>query len=141
MSTGNELRNQELGHYEEVVATIEEHQAINLNEKKRRIAVANQNSAVARIVNISYFLFGALQLLLIIRFILYLVGANMLNGFGNFINAITTPFVALFATLLQNPVISGSAVLEITTIIAMIVWAMVAWIVGRLIWLVMSRPR
>jgi hypothetical protein len=32
-------------------------------------------------------------------------------------------------------------VLEITTMIAMIVWAIVGWLVGRLIWLVLSRPR
>ena len=30
---------------------------------------------------------------------------------------------------------------EITTLIAMVVWAIVAWVVGRSMWLVMSRPR
>ncbi|MDZ4671511.1 MAG: YggT family protein [Phototrophicales bacterium] len=141
-SNNNELRNQELGRHEEVVGqNIEEHQAMNLNEKKRRVSVANQNSSVARIVNISYFLFGALELLLIVRFILYLVGANMTAGFGSFINTITAPFVALFSTLLQNPVISGSSILEITTIIAIIVWAMIAWVVARMLWLILSRTR
>ena len=143
MSSGNnELRNQEMGRHEEVVdQNIEEHQAMNLNEKKRRISVANQNSSVARIINISYFLFGALELLLIVRFILYLVGANMTNGFGGFIGSVSSPFVALFTGVVQNPVISGTSILEITTIIAIIVWAIVAWIVARVLWLVLSRPR
>jgi hypothetical protein len=140
--TGNELRNQELGRHEEKVdRNIEHHQDVNLDEKKRGIAAANQNSSVARIINIVYFLFGALELLLVLRVILHLIGANAGNGFANFIDVLSSPFVALFASLLQNPTLGGAAVLEITTIIAMIVWAIAAWLVGRLMWLVLSRPR
>ncbi|MBZ0307558.1 MAG: hypothetical protein K8I82_15940, partial [Anaerolineae bacterium] len=84
--TGNELRNQELNRHEEQVdRNIEYHQAVNLGEKKRDIAAANQNSAIARIVHIVYFLFGALELMLAIRVILYLVGANAGNSFASFI--------------------------------------------------------
>lgn len=140
--TGNELRNQELGRHEEVVdRNVEHHQAVNLGEKKRGIAAANQNSAIARIVNIVYFLFGALELLLAIRVILQLIGVNAENGFASFVYGLSAPFVALFESLLQNPSLGGASVLEITTIIAMLVWAIVGWLAGRLIWLVMSRPR
>jgi YggT family protein len=139
---GNELRNQELNRHEEIVdRNIEHHQDVNLDEKKRGIAAANQNSAIARIVNIIYFLFGALLLLLAVRVILQLVGANAENGFASIIYGLSAPFVALFASLLQNPTLGGASVLEITTIIAMLVWAIVGWLVGRLIWLVLSRPR
>jgi hypothetical protein len=139
---GNELRNQELNRHEEIVdRNIEHHQAVNLDEKKRGIAAANQNSGIARIVNIVYFLFGALELLLVVRVILHLVGANPGNGFANFIDVLSSPFVALFASLLQNPTLGGTAVLEVTTIIAMFVWALVGWLVGRFIWLALSRPR
>ena len=140
--TQNELRNQELGRHEEKVdRNVEHHQALNLDEKKRGIAAANQNSAIARIVNIVYYLFGILELLLLVRVILHLVGANTANGLGNFIDVLSSPFVALFATLLQNPTLGGASVLEVTTLIAMLVWAIVAWLVGRLMWLVLSRPR
>jgi hypothetical protein len=140
--TGNELRNQELNRHEERVdRNIEHHQDVNLDEKKRGIATANRNSGIARIVNIVYFLFGALELLLGVRVIFQLVGVNAANGFASFIYALSAPFVALFASLLQNPALNETSVLEITTIIAMLVWAIVAWLVGRLIWLVMSRPR
>lgn len=140
--TQNELRNQELNRHEEKVdRNIEHHQAVNLDEKKRGITAANQNSSVARIVNIVYFLFGALELLLLLRIILHLIGANANNSFANFIDVISSPFVALFANILPNPVLGGTSVMENTTIIAMVVWAIVAWLVGRLIWLVLSRPR
>ena len=138
----NELRNQEFGRHEaEVDRNVERHQDINLDEKNRGIATANQNSAVARIVNIVYFMFGALELLLAIRVILQLIGVNAENGFASFVYGLSSPFVALFASLMQNPTLGGTSVLEITTIIAMLVWAIVAWLTGRLLWLVLSRPR
>jgi YggT family protein len=139
---GSELRNQELNRHEEKVdRNIEHHQALNLNEKKRGVAAANQNSTIARIVNIVYYLFGALELLLGIRVVLHLLGVNAENAFASFIYTLSAPFVALFANLLQNPILSGDSVLEVTTLIAMLVWAVVAWLVARFIWLVMSRPR
>jgi YggT family protein len=138
----NELRNQELNRHEEKVdRNVEHHQALNLDEKKRGIAAANQNSSVARIVNVVYFLFGILEFLLVVRVILHLVGANAENTFAIFIDGVSYPFVALFASLLQNPILGGASVLEVTTLIAMLVWAIVAWLMGRLVWLTLSRPR
>ena len=140
--TETELRNQELNrHAEKVDQNVERHQAMNLGEKKRGIAVVHQNSAVVRIVNIVYFLFGALELLLAVRVILYLIGANMDNSFARFIEDLSSPFVALFASLLENPTLGTTGVLEITTLIAMLVYAIVASLVGRLIWLTLSRSR
>ena len=140
--TENELRNQELIRHEaRVDQNVERHQAMNLDEKKRGIAVAHQNSAVARIVNIVYFLFGTLELLLAVRVIFYLISANPNNGFASFINELSSPFVALFASLLQNPTLGATGVLEITTLIAMLVYAILAWLLGRLTWLTLSRSR
>jgi hypothetical protein len=138
--TETELRNQELNRHEEQVdQNAERHQAMNLDEKKRGIAVANQNCAVVRIVNIVYFLFGALELLLAVGVIFYVISVNPDNGFARFIDDLSSPFVALFASLLQNPTLGTTGVLEVTTLIAMLVYAIVAWLVGRLIWLTPSR--
>jgi YggT family protein len=120
---------------------LQHNQELNLHENERSITAANQNSSIARIVNIVYFLFGVLGLLLAVRVVLHLIGANADNGFANFIYGLSEPFVALFASLLKNPVLSTTAVLEVTTLIAMIVYAIAAWIIGRLIWLMLSRPR
>ena len=140
--TQNELLNQEvIRHEEEVDRNVERHQDLNLHEKTRHIAAANQNSTVARIVNLVYLLFGALELLLAVRVVLQMVGANPANGFANFVYALSSPFVALFSTLLQNPTLGTSGVLEVTTFFALIVYAIVAWLLGRMIWLGLSRPR
>jgi hypothetical protein len=139
--TQNELRTQEMGlHEERVDRNVEQNQNMNLHEKVHGIATANQNSNIARVVYIVYFLFAALEMLLGVRVLLYLLGANLTNGFGAFVNALSGLFVGPFMTLLQNPAFGG-IVLEITTMIAMIVYAIVGWGIGRVIWLAMSRTR
>lgn len=115
-------------------------QHIQVEEQKRRVAAANQNSAIARVVRVVYFLFGALELLLALRVILRALGANPDNAFGSLVYGLSQPFVALFATLFAIPVVNG-AVIEITTIVAMIAYAILAWLIGRIIWLTLSRPR
>ena len=139
--TQNELRNQELvRHDEEVDRNIEQHQDLNLHEKTRGIAAANQNSSVARIVNIVYLVFGALEVLLVLRIVLHLISANPDNSFANFVNGLSSPFVALFANLCKTRH-WAHGVLEITTMFALVVYAIAAWLVGRAIWLALSRPR
>lgn len=138
--TENELRNLELNrHAENIDQNIERNQSVNLDEKERNIASVNQNAGVARIVNIIYFLFGTLELLLATRFILHLVGVNSENNFARFIYDVSAPFVGLFTSLLENPTLTGTSVFEVTTIIAMLVWAIVGGLTGRLVWLVLSR--
>lgn len=142
MLTESELRNQELARHEESVdRNVEQHLALNLNEKQRSIASANQNSATIRIANIITFLFGALELVLAIRLVFRLIGANESNRVADFIYKLSEPFVSAFASLVENPTLGTSGVLEITTLLAMLVWAIVGWMAGRLVWLTLSRPR
>jgi len=115
-------------------------QHLQVEEQKRRVEAANQNSAIARIVRIEYFLFGVLELLLALRIVLRALGANPNNAFGSLVYGLSEPFVALFSTLFANPTING-AVIEVTTIVAMIAYAILAWLIGRIIWLTLSRPR
>jgi len=115
--------------------------SLSVQEKERSIAAANQNSAIARVINIVYFLFGLLELLLALRVILHVAGANPRNGFAVWIYGLSAPFLTLFEGLLKNPAVNTGAVLEITTLIAMFVYGILSWLVTRLIWLMLSRPR
>lgn len=138
----NELRNQEvIRHETKVDQNIEKQQAVNLRERVRAVHAANQNSTARRIINFIYFLFGAVEVLLLIRLTLQFIGANPANGFASFIYGLSSPFVALFATLVRNPAVGTAGVFEITTIIAIIIYAIAAWLVGQLFWLLLSRQR
>lgn len=75
---------------------------------------------------IIYLMLGILETLLLLRFLLKLLGANPDAGFTRLIYGITYPFVVLFEDVFHTPQRRGS-VLEFSTILAMIVYALLAW--------------
>lgn len=117
----------------------EREEQLRLQEEERRIAIANRNAVVSRIVQIIYFLTGALAVLLLLRVVLRLFGANPNNDFAQFIYNLSSPFVAPFDNLFGTPALSKSYVLDINALITIVAYAIVAWLVGRFIWLIGSR--
>ena len=53
---------------------------------------------------------------------------------------ITAPLVAPFYGLFGNPAAQGS-VLELHSIVALVVYALLAWLLGKLAWIVMGETR
>ena len=127
--------------YNQVTREAERSAHLSVEEQKRAMDAANQNSAIARVIRIVYFLFGVLEVLLGLRIVLHMLAANPSNGFAALVYGITEPFTFLFSTLFANPAFGNGGVLELTTIVAMVVYAILAWIIGRVVWLVLSRPR
>jgi len=86
-----------------------------------------------RAVEMTYLVFGIIEGLLAIRLVLKLLAANPHAGFTNFIYGVTDFFMAPFRNLL--PVVGGSSgsVLETSVVIAIIVYALIAWVLARLI--------
>lgn len=80
-----------------------------------------------------------LEILLGIRFVLHLIAANPDSGFAVFIYGITGVFVAPFQGLIETPT-SGGTTLEVTTLIAMAVYALFVWVVIRVLGIVADRP-
>ena len=92
-----------------------------------------------RITQFVWLLAGVLETLFAVRIILKLLVANPAAGFAQFITNATAPFLAPFAGLMTNPTASNGSVLEITTLIAMLVYALLAWGIVRLLWIVFER--
>lgn len=76
---------------------------------------------------IIWFLAGVLLVLLAFRFVLTLLGANPNNEFANFIYQTSYPFVAPFFNLFGYNLQYGVAKVEIYTLVAMAVYAVIAW--------------
>jgi hypothetical protein len=89
---------------------------------------ARRRWTVGRVGQIIYILFGVLEALLIIRFALKLLGANPAAAFSSFIYGLTEVFVAPFEGVFPSPQTNGS-VLELATLLAIIVYALLAWLV------------
>jgi uncharacterized protein YggT (Ycf19 family) len=92
-----------------------------------------------RITDLVWLLAAVLESLLGIRVILALVNANPEAGFAQLITKLTAPFLAPFTGLMTNPTTANGAVLEVTTLVAMLVYALVAWGIVRLIWIILER--
>ncbi len=87
-----------------------------------------------------YLIFGIIEALLVIRLVLRVLGANPAAGFAQFVYGVTAPFLAPFVGLFGSPQAGGS-VLEIHTIVALVVYALVAWLLARLAWLLLGETR
>lgn len=92
--------------------------------------VAAGPSVIGQIV---WFVSGVILLLLGFRFVLSLLGANTSNGFAQFIYNTSHPFVAPFFGLFNyNNIQYGVSRFEIYTLVAMAVYAAIAWILSYL---------
>ena len=101
---------------------------------------ANRRRSSHKLVQGIWLLFGIVEGILVMRFILKLLGANEAAGFASFIYGASAPFVAPFSNLFANPS-SGGSILELTTLIAIIVYALIAWLIARVIWLLAGESR
>jgi uncharacterized protein YggT (Ycf19 family) len=96
--------------------------------------------AAYRLTQLIYWVFGLIEGLIAIRLILKALGANPSAGFSQFIYNITAPLVAPFINLFSNPSY-GTSVLELSSIVALIVYALVAWLLGKLVWILVGETR
>ncbi len=83
------------------------------------------------------YLLDVLEVLLAFRFFLRLLAANPASPFVQFIYAVTQPFVYPFQGIFPQIDASGRGLVW-WGVLAMIVYAIVAWGIVRLIWLLSS---
>jgi len=134
---------------EEVVARVEQRDVVGPGGQVLRqdVAVAEfvdnveaRQSRALWLENLIYFIFGAITLLIATRVLLKAIGANPENGFTNFIYTLSHIFVAPFATMVSPVELGTTAVFEIASVLAIIVYLIVAWLLVRLMILLFNRP-
>jgi YggT family protein len=108
-------------------------------ERVTRDVAAERRLQWFRIIRIVWTVLGLLEILLGLRFMLKLIAANAGSGFATLIYGITGVFVSPFAGLIGTPV-SGGPILEVTTLIAMAVYALFFWLIVRGIEIAADRP-
>jgi len=108
-------------------------------EQVTRDVAAERRLWSFQINRILYTVLGILEILLGLRFLLKLIAANPESGLSVFIYGITGVFIAPFKALLGTPTFGGSS-LEVTTLIAMAVYALLFWVLARVIQIAVDRP-
>jgi hypothetical protein len=83
---------------------------------------------------------GILEGLIALRIGLKLIGANPESPIVSLIYGFTYLFLFPFEGMTATPA-AGSMVLELSSLFAMVIYALIAWAVERVIWLLLYRPR
>lgn len=79
---------------------------------------------------IVYYILGLLEVLLAFRLVFKLLGANPGSGFVSFVYSITQVFLVPFEAIFRSAATQGietQALLEPSTIIAMVVYGIIGW--------------
>ena len=93
-----------------------------------------------KVMQLIWLLLGILEVLIALRIGLKLISANPVNPIVAFIYGFTFLFLFPFAGMIASPS-SGSIVLELSSVFAMLVYALIAWALQRTVWLLFYRPR
>lgn len=102
--------------------------------KKNRVVTSSDSAKTGiKIEMFVYFLLGLLEAILAFRVVLSLLGANRGNSFAELIYSISYPFVAPFFGLFGYEFEYGVSRFEIETLVAMAVYALVAWGIAKLL--------
>jgi len=83
-----------------------------------------------------YYFFGALEILLAFRLILKLAGANVYSAFVGLVYGLTGIFILPFQGIFHQGYTQGlvtTSVLEPSTLVALIVYAVIAWGIVKLL--------
>ena len=102
-------------------------------DDKDSVAPAAQSQQASIAARIVWYIAGVVLVLLALRFVLVLLGANPANGFTNFIYTISHPFAAPFFGIFGYSLKYGVSRVELSTLVAMAVYALVAYGIARLL--------
>jgi len=78
------------------------------------------------ITRVVYYILAVLEVILLLRFIFRLLGASQGNDFVMFLYNLSHVFVGPFNGIFNDQAL-GRSVFELSTIVAMLVYALIAW--------------
>jgi hypothetical protein len=93
---------------------------------------------IFQVTRLIWSILALLEIMLGLRFLLKLMGANAASGFGTLVYGTTGLFVMPFDGLLSSWT-WGESILEVTTLVAMAIYALLFWGIVRVLGMVMER--
>jgi len=93
-----------------------------------------------KITQLIWLFLGILEALIALRIVLKLIGANPESPIVALIYGLTFLFLFPFEGMVATPS-TGRIVLELSSLFAMLIYALIAWAVERTVWVIFYRPR
>lgn len=119
---------------------VHEHGAVEHRERVIHDVSAERRQSLWQVSGVIWLLAGMLEALIGLRVLLKLLAANPSAPFAQLVYGLSEVFVWPFLGLTITPAAEG-VVLEIPSIIAMVVYALLFLALDRFIWLLFVRPR
>lgn len=79
-----------------------------------------------------YYIFGLIEAIILLRFILLLLAANRGNAFVDFIYDLSNIFVAPFYGIFNYTPVYGQSVFDVSSLVAIVVYGLIAWALASL---------
>ncbi len=108
----------------------------------QRQTVAQSTQVDGRIVasRVVWYIIGLIIILLVLRMVLLLLGANENNAFVGFVYALSGVFAWPFYGIFSYQPAYGHSVFEVSSLVAIIVYALIGWGLARLFTLNATTP-
>jgi len=113
---------------------------VTQDRKFRDRQLTQRQIVLRKVTNFIWWSTGIVEGLIGLRVVLRMMAANPGNPFASFIYTLSNVFLWPFQTLVNNPSSEG-VVLEVSSVIAMMVYLLLAWVVVELLWLLLGRER
>ena len=97
---------------------------------------AHRQNVASRII---WFIVGIINVILAIRFVFVLLGANAANGLADFVYTVSQPLVSPFFNLFNYQYIDDGARFEVFTLVAIVVYTLIGWGIAKLVTITQDR--
>jgi hypothetical protein len=109
-----------------------EQQVGNTNVQRQTVRETSRAPGAVVAQRVVWYVVGVILTFLVLRIVLQLLGANEGNGFVDFIYSVSGFFAAPFFGMFSYQPAYGVSYLEVSTIVAAIVYTVVGWGVAKL---------
>lgn len=100
---------------------------------RQTVASESSISAIVLVQRVIYYLLGAIVTFLLLRIVLLLLAANQGNAFVDFVYSVSGVFAAPFFGIFGYTPTYGLSVFEVSSIVAILIYTLVAWGIVKLL--------
>lgn len=103
---------------------------------RRTTSTASSAETQLTVINGVWLILGILEVILGLRFVLKLLGANAASSFVNLVYSVSRIFVSPFNGIFTTPTLKGNvsvSVFETATLIAIVIYALIVWGIVKLL--------
>ncbi|HEV8192120.1 MAG TPA: YggT family protein [Ktedonobacterales bacterium] len=102
-------------------------QPVQPTEYRQDVVQTDEGSPAFSLAWIVYTILGIVDVLIILRVLFKALAANTGAGFTSFVYGVTDPLVAPFQGIFGTPQASNGSVFELSSVVAIVVYALLAW--------------